>query len=209
MSGFLDGIRCGDCECSVDWGERRNTIASIAAGVLVFHWFSHLLSDRLWPHRGSALYCCFVFLVCVDRWLVYTELLIPVLKEHDSGLFFFTCMFVFVSVVVFYWLVDHHWCSSEIPRWGSVSSCLSHLWGHRYGGLSHVRKKPFCPTNPQNWNEFCVSKAQGPPLLISHGGGNVQSGDLSIVFQSHDIWPSSVWGAGGQVVTLCLYKDGP
>lgn len=35
MSGFLDGIRCGDCECNVDWGERRNTIASIAAGVLV------------------------------------------------------------------------------------------------------------------------------------------------------------------------------
>ena len=35
MSGFLDGIRCGECECNVDWGERRNTIASIAAGVLV------------------------------------------------------------------------------------------------------------------------------------------------------------------------------
>nr|XP_057946537.1 transmembrane protein 50A isoform X1 [Doryrhamphus excisus]XP_057946538.1 transmembrane protein 50A isoform X1 [Doryrhamphus excisus] len=36
MSGFLDGIRCGDCECSVDWGEKRNSIASIAAGVLFF-----------------------------------------------------------------------------------------------------------------------------------------------------------------------------
>ncbi|XP_067278027.1 transmembrane protein 50A [Pseudorasbora parva] len=36
MSGFLDGIRCGDCECNVDWGEKRNTIASIAAGVLFF-----------------------------------------------------------------------------------------------------------------------------------------------------------------------------
>nr|ACQ59035.1 Transmembrane protein 50A [Anoplopoma fimbria] len=36
MSGFLDGIRCGDCECNVDWGERRNTIASVAAGVLFF-----------------------------------------------------------------------------------------------------------------------------------------------------------------------------
>ena len=36
MSGFLDGIRCGDCECNVDWGERRNTIASVAAGVLVW-----------------------------------------------------------------------------------------------------------------------------------------------------------------------------
>lgn len=36
MSGFLDGIRCGDCECNVDWGERRNAIASVAAGVLFF-----------------------------------------------------------------------------------------------------------------------------------------------------------------------------
>lgn len=35
MSGFLDGIRCGDCECNIDWAEKRNTIASIAAGVLV------------------------------------------------------------------------------------------------------------------------------------------------------------------------------
>ncbi|XP_023849608.2 transmembrane protein 50A [Salvelinus sp. IW2-2015] len=36
MSGFLDSIQCGECECNVDWGERRNTMASIAAGVLFF-----------------------------------------------------------------------------------------------------------------------------------------------------------------------------
>ncbi|XP_035248505.1 transmembrane protein 50A [Anguilla rostrata] len=36
MSGFLDSIRCGDCECNVDWAEKRNTIASVAAGVLFF-----------------------------------------------------------------------------------------------------------------------------------------------------------------------------
>ncbi|XP_005993971.1 transmembrane protein 50A [Latimeria chalumnae] len=35
MSGFLDSIRCPECEC-VDWGEKRNTIASISAGVLFF-----------------------------------------------------------------------------------------------------------------------------------------------------------------------------
>ncbi|KAK1148011.1 transmembrane protein 50A-like [Acipenser oxyrinchus oxyrinchus] len=35
MSGFLDNVRCGECEC-VDWGEKRNAIASIAAGVLFF-----------------------------------------------------------------------------------------------------------------------------------------------------------------------------
>ncbi|XP_065786155.1 transmembrane protein 50A [Muntiacus reevesi] len=33
MSGFLEGLRCSEC---VDWGEKRNTIASIAAGVLFF-----------------------------------------------------------------------------------------------------------------------------------------------------------------------------
>lgn len=32
MSGFLENVRCSEC---VDWGEKRNTIASIAAGVLV------------------------------------------------------------------------------------------------------------------------------------------------------------------------------
>ncbi|KAL0605093.1 Transmembrane protein 50A [Plecturocebus cupreus] len=33
MSGFLEGLRCSEC---IDWGEKRNTIASIAAGVLFF-----------------------------------------------------------------------------------------------------------------------------------------------------------------------------
>lgn len=33
MSGFLEGSRCSEC---MDWGEKRNTIASIAAGVLFF-----------------------------------------------------------------------------------------------------------------------------------------------------------------------------
>ncbi|XP_066494789.1 transmembrane protein 50A [Tiliqua scincoides] len=33
MSGFLENMRCSEC---VDWGEKRNTIASIAAGVLFF-----------------------------------------------------------------------------------------------------------------------------------------------------------------------------
>lgn len=32
MSGFLENLRCSEC---VDWGEKRNTIASVAAGVLV------------------------------------------------------------------------------------------------------------------------------------------------------------------------------
>lgn len=32
MSGFLEGARCSEC---MDWGEKRNTIASVAAGILV------------------------------------------------------------------------------------------------------------------------------------------------------------------------------
>ncbi|EGW14580.1 Transmembrane protein 50A [Cricetulus griseus] len=33
MSGFLEGARCSEC---MDWGEKRNTVASIAAGILFF-----------------------------------------------------------------------------------------------------------------------------------------------------------------------------
>uniref|UniRef100_A0AAQ5ZL00 Transmembrane protein 50A n=1 Tax=Amphiprion ocellaris TaxID=80972 RepID=A0AAQ5ZL00_AMPOC len=54
MSGFLDGIRCGDCECNVDWGERRNTIASIAAGVLFFTgWWIIIDAAVKYPEEGD------------------------------------------------------------------------------------------------------------------------------------------------------------
>ncbi|KAL7983583.1 hypothetical protein Chor_000459 [Crotalus horridus] len=33
MAGFLDNFRWPECEC-IDWGERRNTVASVVAGVL-------------------------------------------------------------------------------------------------------------------------------------------------------------------------------
>uniref|UniRef100_A0A8D0GH67 Transmembrane protein 50A n=1 Tax=Sphenodon punctatus TaxID=8508 RepID=A0A8D0GH67_SPHPU len=33
MSGFLESMRCSEC---VDWGEKQNTIPSVAAGVLFF-----------------------------------------------------------------------------------------------------------------------------------------------------------------------------
>ncbi|AWP16766.1 Transmembrane protein 50A isoform 3 [Scophthalmus maximus] len=54
MSGFLDGIRCGDCECNVDWGERRNTIASVAAGVLFFTgWWIIIDAAVKYPDQGQ------------------------------------------------------------------------------------------------------------------------------------------------------------
>lgn len=34
MAGFLDNFRWPECEC-IDWGERRNAVASVAAGLLV------------------------------------------------------------------------------------------------------------------------------------------------------------------------------
>ncbi|OBS60079.1 hypothetical protein A6R68_08788, partial [Neotoma lepida] len=34
MAGFLDNFRWPECEC-VDWSERRNTVASVVAGILV------------------------------------------------------------------------------------------------------------------------------------------------------------------------------
>lgn len=54
MSGFLDGIRCGDCECNVDWGERRNAIASVAAGVLFFTgWWIIIDAAVKYPIEGD------------------------------------------------------------------------------------------------------------------------------------------------------------
>ncbi|CAG5866171.1 unnamed protein product [Menidia menidia] len=83
MSGFLDGIRCGDCECNVDWGERRNTIASIAAGVLFFTgWWIIIDAAVKYPSEGDfhhAYHTCGViatvaFLIkaiCVPGGLVF------------------------------------------------------------------------------------------------------------------------------------------
>lgn len=34
MAGFLDNFRWPECEC-IDWGERRNAVASVVAGILV------------------------------------------------------------------------------------------------------------------------------------------------------------------------------
>ncbi|KAG8136557.1 hypothetical protein E2320_005123 [Naja naja] len=34
MAGFLDNFRWPECEC-IDWGERRNTVASVVAGILL------------------------------------------------------------------------------------------------------------------------------------------------------------------------------
>lgn len=34
MAGFLDNFRWPECEC-IDWSERRNTVASVVAGILV------------------------------------------------------------------------------------------------------------------------------------------------------------------------------
>lgn len=44
-----------------------------------------------------------------------------------------------VLVAVLHGLVDHYWCSSDLSSGGRFPSCLSHLWGHSYCGLSHVR----------------------------------------------------------------------
>ncbi|KAK3543325.1 hypothetical protein QTP70_018076, partial [Hemibagrus guttatus] len=45
MAGFLDNFRWPECEC-IDWGEKRNTVASIVAGIL----------DQL-DGRDSAIFC--------------------------------------------------------------------------------------------------------------------------------------------------------
>ncbi|TKC44152.1 hypothetical protein EI555_017405, partial [Monodon monoceros] len=43
MSGFLEGLRCSEC---IDWGEKRNTIASIAAGILILQGLMQYRMDK-------------------------------------------------------------------------------------------------------------------------------------------------------------------
>lgn len=55
MSGFLEGLRCSEC---IDWGEKRNTIASVAAGVLVS------VIDNLGLHYFGV--CFYIFWILYD-----------------------------------------------------------------------------------------------------------------------------------------------
>ncbi|KAL0985549.1 hypothetical protein UPYG_G00158480 [Umbra pygmaea] len=64
MAGFLDNIRMPECEC-VDWGERRNTVASIVAGVFFFSgWWVMIDAAVTYPNQekmNHAFHTCGVF----------------------------------------------------------------------------------------------------------------------------------------------------
>ncbi|TWW80283.1 Transmembrane protein 50B [Takifugu flavidus] len=64
MAGFLDNFRWPECEC-VDWGERRNTVASVAAGVLFFTgWWIMIDAAVMYPSQeqmNHAFHTCGVF----------------------------------------------------------------------------------------------------------------------------------------------------
>lgn len=64
MAGFLDNFRWPECEC-IDWGERRNTIASIASGVLFFTgWWIMIDAAVTYPTQeemSHAFHTCGVF----------------------------------------------------------------------------------------------------------------------------------------------------
>uniref|UniRef100_H3C7X1 Transmembrane protein 50B n=1 Tax=Tetraodon nigroviridis TaxID=99883 RepID=H3C7X1_TETNG len=64
MAGFLDNFRWPECEC-VDWGERRNAVASVAAGVLFFTgWWIMIDAAVMYPlqeQMNHAFHTCGVF----------------------------------------------------------------------------------------------------------------------------------------------------
>ncbi len=122
-------------------------------------------------------------------------------------------------IAVLHWLVDHHWCSSEIPSWGRFSSCLSHLWSHRYSGLSHVRQTLQTVSFVGNARIFITRfsyfgiiwalcpisspfKADG--LLICHGDGLVVM--TWPKYRVSDIINNCHLGRAG-LGNLSLYKD--
>uniref|UniRef100_A0A6Q2Z7M0 Transmembrane protein 50B n=1 Tax=Esox lucius TaxID=8010 RepID=A0A6Q2Z7M0_ESOLU len=64
MAGFLDNVRLPECEC-IDWGERRNAVASIVAGVLFFTgWWIMIDAAVTYPTQvemNHAFHTCGVF----------------------------------------------------------------------------------------------------------------------------------------------------
>ncbi|XP_063812539.1 transmembrane protein 50B isoform X2 [Pseudophryne corroboree] len=64
MAGFLDNFRWPQCEC-IDWGEKRNTIASVVAGVLFFSgWWIMIDAAVVYPKQqelNHAFHTCGVF----------------------------------------------------------------------------------------------------------------------------------------------------
>uniref|UniRef100_A0A3Q1HPZ2 Transmembrane protein 50B n=1 Tax=Anabas testudineus TaxID=64144 RepID=A0A3Q1HPZ2_ANATE len=64
MAGILDNFRWPECEC-IDWGERRNTLASIVAGILFFTgWWIMIDAAVAYPTQeqmNHAFHTCGVF----------------------------------------------------------------------------------------------------------------------------------------------------
>ncbi|XP_038575678.1 transmembrane protein 50B-like isoform X1 [Micropterus salmoides] len=64
MAGFLDNFRWPEWEC-IDWGERRNAVASTAAGVLFFTgWWIMIDAAVTYPTQDKmnhAFHTCGVF----------------------------------------------------------------------------------------------------------------------------------------------------
>lgn len=56
MAGFLDNFRWPECEC-IDWGERRNAVASVAAGVLVSESRGWIIFKFSFIHKLHYVFC--------------------------------------------------------------------------------------------------------------------------------------------------------
>lgn len=96
MAGFLDNFRWPECEC-IDWGERRNAVASVAAGVLVSSASACLLflfsAVRLWladANANGSLLCSQFF---TGWWIMIDAAVMYPLQEqmnhafHTCGVF--------------------------------------------------------------------------------------------------------------------------
>lgn len=106
---------------------------------------------------------------------VYLDAALPALTRSTSDLH------VRVIDAVFHRVVDHHRCSSDVSQGGRVSSRLSHVWGHSYTGLSHVRTCTF-----------------------SWGGETGKKKILASWISHHHMM--SVWGLSHMTTTWCVLK---
>lgn len=101
MAGFLDNFRWPECEC-IDWGEKRNAVASVAAGVLVgggelrctvfaFFFSELMLNSNICPDCFACA-CLRFLLAAVRMWAK-----IPVLWSQ-----FFTGWWIMIDAAVMY-----------------------------------------------------------------------------------------------------------
>uniref|UniRef100_A0A8C6Z2T6 Transmembrane protein 50B n=1 Tax=Nothoprocta perdicaria TaxID=30464 RepID=A0A8C6Z2T6_NOTPE len=104
MAGFLDNFRWPECEC-IDWSERRNTVASIVAGVLFFTgWWIMIDAAVVYPkpeQMNHAFHTCVCVSLIYDTYILAKKGLI----KHIFLFYFILFYFILFYFILFYFIL--------------------------------------------------------------------------------------------------------